>query len=52
MTYSSVVSRESIHIAFLLAALNKVDIMVTDIGNVYLYAPTDFFYIKTGPEFR
>ncbi len=33
ITYSSVVSRDSVRIAFLLAALNDVPILATDIGN-------------------
>ena len=37
-TYSSVVSRESVGIAFLLAALNEVNILARDIGNAYLNA--------------
>ncbi len=39
LTYSSVVSRESVKIAFLIAALNGLDIMSCDIGNAYLNAP-------------
>jgi hypothetical protein len=39
LTYSSVVSRESVKIAFLIAALNDLDIMTCDIGNAYLNAP-------------
>ena len=38
LTYSSVVSRESIKIAFLIAALNGLDLMSCDIGNAYLNA--------------
>ena len=38
ITYSSVVSRDSIRIAFALSALNGVDIRATDIGNAYLNA--------------
>ena len=40
MTYVSVVSRESVRIAFLLTALNGLDILTGDIGNAYLNAPT------------
>ena len=36
LTYSSVVSRESVKVAFLIAALNNLDIMSCDIGNAYL----------------
>jgi hypothetical protein len=38
LTYSSVVSRESVKIAFLIAALNGLDLMSCDIGNAYLNA--------------
>jgi hypothetical protein len=52
ITYSSVVSRDSVRIAFLLAALNDVDIMATDIGNAYLHAPPrEKVYTTAGPEF-
>ena len=39
ITYSSVVSRDSIRLVFLIAALNDLDIMACDIGNAYLHAP-------------
>mmetsp|Transcript_18822 Transcript_18822/g.26690 ORF Transcript_18822/g.26690 Transcript_18822/m.26690 type:complete len:441 (+) Transcript_18822:2780-4102(+) len=52
LTYSSVVSRESVRIAFLAAALNDVDIVAADVGNAYLNAVTkEKVYIVTGPEF-
>mmetsp|Transcript_12139 Transcript_12139/g.17505 ORF Transcript_12139/g.17505 Transcript_12139/m.17505 type:complete len:474 (-) Transcript_12139:35-1456(-) len=52
MTYSSVVSRESVRIAFLIAALNDIDLLAADVGNAYLNAPTkEKVYIITGPEF-
>jgi hypothetical protein len=38
LTYSSVVSRESVRIAFLLAALNDLNILSADIGNAYINA--------------
>ena len=38
-TYSSVVSRDSVRIAFLLAALHGVDITACDVSNAYLNAP-------------
>jgi hypothetical protein len=38
MTYSSVVSRESVRLAFLVAELNGVDIMACDLENAYLNA--------------
>eukprot|EP00590_Aulacoseira_subarctica_P009613 CAMPEP_0172432188 /NCGR_PEP_ID=MMETSP1064-20121228/61925_1 /TAXON_ID=202472 /ORGANISM="Aulacoseira subarctica , Strain CCAP 1002/5" /LENGTH=215 /DNA_ID=CAMNT_0013179309 /DNA_START=1407 /DNA_END=2051 /DNA_ORIENTATION=- len=40
ITYSSVFARDSIHLAFLLAASNDVDILAADIGNAYLNADT------------
>jgi hypothetical protein len=39
MTYSSVVSRDSIRLAFLIAALNDIEICAADVGNAYLNAP-------------
>ena len=36
ITYSSVVSRESVRNEFLLASLNYLDILACDIGSVYL----------------
>jgi len=36
LTYSSVISRDSVLIAFLLAALNDINILSCDIGNAYL----------------
>ena len=39
LTYSSVVSRDSIRLAFLLAELNELDVMACDIENAYLNAP-------------
>jgi hypothetical protein len=39
ITYSSVVSRDSVRIAFLLATLNGLKILACDIGNAYLNAP-------------
>ena len=41
LTYSSVVSRESVRIAFLIAALNGLDVWAADIQNAYLNAPTE-----------
>ena len=45
MTYASVVSRESVRISFLLAALNNCEILAGDIGNAYLNAYTSEKYI-------
>ena len=38
--YSSVVWRESVHLSFLAAALNKLDILAGNIQNTYINAPT------------
>jgi hypothetical protein len=34
-TYSTVVSRDSVRLAFLIAALNGIDIAACDVGNAY-----------------
>jgi hypothetical protein len=39
MTYSSVASRDSVQIGFMLAALNRLDVMACDLENAYLNAP-------------
>ena len=45
-SYSSVVSRESVRICFLLAALNSQDVLSGDIGNAYLNAkPLEKCYV-------
>ena len=52
ITYSSVVSRDSVRIAFLLAALNNLDVLACDIGNAYLNAPCrEKVWFVAGPEF-
>ncbi len=52
LTYSSVVSRDSMRIAFLLAALNDLDVQTADFGNACLNAPTkEQVYTTAGPEF-
>ena len=51
-TYASVVSRESVRIAFLLAALNDLDVWAADCEGAYLNAQTkEKLYTKCGPEF-
>ena len=40
MTYASVVSRDSVRIGFLLAALNDLNILAGDIQNAFLHAQT------------
>jgi hypothetical protein len=39
-TYASVVSRDSVRIAFTVAALNRLDVLCADVQNAYLNAPT------------
>jgi hypothetical protein len=39
ITYSSVVSRDSVRLAFLIAELNGLEVMACDVGNAYLNAP-------------
>ena len=52
LTYSSVVSRESVRIMFLIAALNDLQVLSADIGNAYLNAPNrEKVYAITGKEF-
>ena len=52
ITYSSVVSRDSIRILLTIAALNDLKVLLSDIQNAYLTAPCrEKVYTKTGPEF-
>jgi hypothetical protein len=52
LTYSSVVLRNSVRIAFLIAALNGLDILMADVGNAYSNAKTEEkVYSIAGPEF-
>lgn len=52
MTYSSVVSRDSVRICLLLAALNDLDIQSADIENAYLTAPCrEKCWTRGGSEF-
>ena len=51
-TYAGMVSRESVHIALMYAALNDLDVFDADIQNAYLQAPSSQKdYIICGPEF-
>ena len=53
MTYASVVSRESVRIGFLVAALNGLDILAGDVQNAYLNAPTkEKVYFVAGSEWK
>ena len=52
LTYSSVVSRDSVHIALTIAALNELSVMVCDIQNTYLTADCrEKIWTHAGPEF-
>ena len=52
LTFTTVVSRESVCIAFLVAALYGLEILMCDIGNAYLHAKTsEKVYSVCGPEF-
>lgn len=49
--YSTVVSRDSVRLFFLLAALNDLDVLSADIQNAYLSAPCkEKLYTIAGPE--
>ena len=52
LTYASVVSRESIRIGLLIAALNDLDVFSADIQNAYLTSPCEEkIWTILGPEF-
>ena len=52
ITYSSIVSWDSVRIAFLIAALNDLEVMACDVGNAYLNAPCrERIWFVAGPEF-
>jgi Reverse transcriptase (RNA-dependent DNA polymerase) len=52
LIYSSIVTREIVRNAFVIAALNGLDIMMLDVGNAYLNAqPTEKLYCYAGKEF-
>ena len=52
MTYSSVVSRDSVCICLALAVLNNLRVLSGDIQNPYLTAPNkEKIFVKAGPEF-
>lgn len=52
ITYSSVVARDSVRIAMLVAALNDLDLCAADIGNAYLNANCrEKIWTVAGPEF-
>ena len=52
ITYASVVSRETVRIALMLAALNDLQVKVGDVLNAYITAPvTEKVWTVLGPEF-
>jgi hypothetical protein len=52
MTYASVISRDTVHIALTMAALHDLEVKAADIQNAYLTAPcTEKVAIVCGPEF-
>ena len=52
ITYASVVSRESVRLVFMLAALNGLKVETADIQGAYLNAPcAEKYYIICGAEF-
>jgi hypothetical protein len=52
VTYSTVVSRESVRLLLLIAALNDLDVMGCDVQNAFLSADNlEKHWLKAGPEF-
>ena len=52
LTYASVPSRESVRLMFLVAALNDLNVVMTDIGNAYLNVKVrEKIWSTAGPEF-
>ena len=52
LTYSSVVSRDSVRIALTITALNELSVMACDIQNAYLIAECrEKIWTRAGPEF-
>ena len=52
LTYSSVVSRDSVGIALLIASLNELELLACDIQNGHLTADCrEKIYVIAGPEF-
>jgi len=53
ITYASVISRETVRIALLLAAFNDLEVKAADIMNAYITAPVEEkIWTILGPEFR
>ena len=52
VTYSTVVSRDSVRILLLIAALNELDVLGADVQNAFLTAPNkEKCWMSAGPEF-
>ena len=52
MTYASAVSRETVRLALTIAALNGLEVEVSDVLNAYITAPiTKKVWTTLGPEF-
>ena len=52
ITYSSVVRRDSVQLAFMIAFLNNIELIACDVGNAYLYAPCqEKVWFVAGREF-
>ena len=52
LTYASVVSRELIRLAFMLASLNGLDVLQADVEGAYLNAKsTEKLFTVSGPKF-
>jgi hypothetical protein len=52
MTYASMVSHETVHIALTLTTLNDIDVKAADILNAYISAPIkEKVWCALGPEF-
>ncbi len=52
VTYSTVVSRDSVRILLAIAALNELDVLVADVQNAFLTAPNkEKYWMIAGPEF-
>ena len=52
ITYASVVSRESVRLALVLAALNALEVKYGDMMNAYITAPiTEKVWTVLGPKF-
>ena len=51
-TYSSFISRDSVRVVFMLAAINDIDVYAANIGNAYLNVTCwEYIWTIAGPEF-